>query len=46
MPGYRKIEAKAFYQPVRLGENRVAFLEEEINEWNEGRRNRNGGQPE
>jgi prophage regulatory protein len=30
---YRLIRAKKFPAPVRLGENRIAFLESEIDDW-------------
>ena len=30
---YRLIHAKKFPEPVRLGENRIAFVESEINDW-------------
>jgi prophage regulatory protein len=34
---YRLIAAHKFPKPVRLGENRVAFIESEIDEWLEAR---------
>jgi prophage regulatory protein len=34
---YRLIAARKFPKPVRLGENRVAFIESEIDEWLEAR---------
>jgi prophage regulatory protein len=30
---YRLIHAKKFPEPVRLGENRIAFVESEIEDW-------------
>jgi prophage regulatory protein len=30
---YRLIHAKKFPEPVRLGENRIAFVESEIESW-------------
>jgi prophage regulatory protein len=30
---YRLIRAKKFPEPVRLGENRIAFVESEIEDW-------------
>lgn len=34
---YRKIAAGTFPKPVKLGENRIAFVESEIDEWIEAR---------
>jgi prophage regulatory protein len=30
---YRLIHAKKFPEPVRLGENRIAFVESEVDDW-------------
>jgi prophage regulatory protein len=35
---YRLIRAKKFPEPIRLGENRIAFIEDEIDAWLEGKR--------
>ena len=34
---YRKIKAGSFPRPVRLGENRIAFAEQEIDDWIQAR---------
>jgi prophage regulatory protein len=39
---YRLIRAKKFPQPIRLGENRIAFIEDEIDAWLEGKRTQRG----
>lgn len=33
----RKVRAREFPQPVQLGPNSIAFLEDEVNEWMEQR---------
>jgi prophage regulatory protein len=35
---YRLIHTKKFPAPIRLGENRIAFVEEEIDAWLEQKR--------
>jgi prophage regulatory protein len=34
---YRKIQAGTFVEPVRLGENRIAFVAAEVDAWIEAR---------
>ena len=34
---YRKIANGSFVKPIRLGPNRIAFLEKEVDEWIDAR---------